>query len=133
MKLWRGFFAFAAFFNLAVGGAMAAGAGQVAAQAGLSGPAASYTIAFGGICVAAFGIAYGMVAADPVRNRNLVIVGAASKVAAATLTAYHGLAGNIPKSTFYLGLGDFVWLALFIVFLVQTRAASSSAPLRGSS
>jgi hypothetical protein len=132
VKLWRGFFAFAAFFNLAVGGAMAAGAGEVAAQAGLSGPAASYAIAFGGLCVAAFGVAYAMVAADPVRNRNLVIVGAVSKIAAGVLTAYHGLAGNIPKSTFYLGLGDFVWLAFFLVFLWQTRAASSSAPLRGS-
>lgn len=125
MKFWRGFFAFAAFFNLAVGGAMAAGASQVAAQAGLSGPASSYVIAFGGLCVAAFGVGYAMVAHDPVRNRNLVIVGAVSKIAAGALTAYHGFAGAIPKNIFYLGLGDFVWLALFIVFLWQTRAANS--------
>lgn len=132
MKFWRSLFAFAAISNLVIGGAMLAGADRVAAQMGVGGPAAQYIVGLAGLLIALFGVAYAAVAWNPAPNRNLVVIGALGKAAAAMLASYHALLGHIPNNVFLLGMGDVIFAGLFAIYLSQTRPISAAAPDRGS-
>jgi hypothetical protein len=117
MTFWRGLFAFAAFVNLAVGGAMAAAPARVAEQLGVTGPGGPYAITMVGMMIAVFGVGYAIVARNPAGNRGIVWIGIVGKLGAAALAAMQYAAGLIPTSTFALGMGDVVFAALFALFL----------------
>lgn len=114
---WRGFFAFAAFYNLAVGGAMLAASERAAAALNISGAGGPFAVAMAGLLIAVFGVGYAMVAASPAKNRGIVWIGVIGKLGAAALGAMQFNAGLIPLSTFLLGMGDLVFVALFALFL----------------
>lgn len=117
LTFWRGLFAFAAFFNLAIGGAMMAGAPGVAEQLNIFGPGAHYAVIMAGLLIAVFGIGYALVAAAPANNRGIAWIGVIGKTGAAALAAAQFNAGVIPFNTFLLGTGDLVFVALFALFL----------------
>src|SRR5262245_40907769 len=117
MNLWRGLFAFAALWNLAVGGAMLAAPARAAEGLGISGAAGPVAIAMSGMLIAVFGIGYAMVSAAPAANRGIVWIGLIGKIGAATLGTMQFTAGIIPVSTFALGMGDLVFVAFFALFL----------------
>lgn len=117
MSLWRTFFAFTAFYNVAFGAAMTAAAGQAAAGLGVSGPGGPYAVAMVGLLIAIFGVGYAMVARDPARNRGIVWVGLLSKIAAPALGAVQYVAGAIPFSTFAIGMVDLAFAFAFALFL----------------
>lgn len=124
MRVWRVFFAFTALCNFAVGGALVAASGPVAAHLGVSGLGSAYLVGLAGLLIAMFGLAYAVVAWDPPRNRNLVVIGAIGKASAAVLASFHALAHHIPDDVFLLGAGDLVLALLFAVYLRQTRTAA---------
>ncbi|WP_395646806.1 hypothetical protein [Terricaulis sp.] len=117
MSFWRGLFAFAAFVNLAVGGAMMAASGQVAERLGVTGTGAPYAIVMVGMMIAVFGVGYAMVSRDPTRNRPIVWIGIVGKLGAVVIGAAQYAAGALPFSTFALSMGDAVFAALFALFL----------------
>lgn len=117
ITLWRGFFAFAAIYNLAVGGAMVAGAAQVAGQLDITGAGAPFAVMMSGLLIAVFGVGYALVAAAPAKNRGIVWIGMIGKFGAVVLATVQFNAGVIPFSTFLLGIGDLVFVALFALFL----------------
>lgn len=114
---WRGFFAFAAFYNLAVGGAMLAASERAAAALNISGAGGPFAMAMAGLLIAVFGVGYAMVAAAPAKNRGIVWIGVIGKIGAAALAGVQFQAGAIPLSTFLLGMGDLVFVVLFALFL----------------
>lgn len=128
MRLWRLFFLVAALNNLIIGGLMLFDADLAAARIGVSGPAAGYIVGFGGVLVAIFGVAYALVAYRPLPNRNLVAIGALGKGAAVVLASWHALQNHIPQSTYLLAMGDLVFVAIFCIFLAQTRSARAATP-----
>ena len=128
MRLWRLFFVVAALNNLIIGGIMLFDADQAAARIGLTGPAAGYTIAFGGLLIAIFGVAYALVAYRPLPNRNLVAVGGLGKAAAVVLASWHAAQNHIPHNTYLLAMGDLVFVVFFCIFLAQTRNAQAATP-----
>lgn len=117
MTFWRGLFAFAAFYNLAVGGALLAAPATIAGRLGVGGDGGPYAVAMTGLLIAVFGVGYAMVSAAPARNRGIVWIGALGKIGAALLAAMQFNAGVIPLSTFLLGMGDLVFVVLFGIFL----------------
>lgn len=117
LTFWRGLFAFAAFYNLAVGGAMLAAPTRIAAQLGVSGTGAVYAMLMVGLMIAVFGVGYAIVSAAPGKNCGIVWMGAIGKIGAAVLAAVQFNAGVIPFNTFLLGMGDLVFVALFALFL----------------
>src|SRR5262245_33523445 len=124
MKIWRLFFAFVAAFNLLVGGFMLFAANQAAAQLGLSGAAAPYAVALAGLLIAVFGLAYAIVAWNPLPNRTLVTLGAIGKASAAVLASYHAYLGHIGHGTYVMGVFDLVLALIFVIYLRQTRKAA---------
>lgn len=114
---WRGLFAFAALYNFAVGGAMLAGAAEVAAQLNITGAGGPFSVMMAGLLIATFGIGYAMVSAAPAKNRGIVWIGAIGKLGAVVLASVQYNMGLIPFSTFLLGLGDLVFVALLALFL----------------
>ena len=128
MRLWRLFFLVAALNNLIIGAMMLFGADEAAAQIGVSGPAAGYSVGFGGLLVAIFGVAYGLVAYRPLPNRNLVAIGALGKAGAVVLASWHAMHNHIPQSVYLLAMGDLVFVVIFCIFLAQTRNARGATP-----
>ena len=122
MRLWRGFFGFAGFYNLLIGLGMVAASGAIAADMGLSPPGAGgYAIQFIGLMIAVFGLGYLLVAHNPIRHRGIVTIGVAGKIAAAALAILHR--ADLPVSTFYLSLTDLPFAAVFLIFLARAAKA----------
>lgn len=128
MTIWRIFFCVAALNNLVIGAIMIFAADQAASRIGVTGPAASYIVSFGGLLIAIFGVAYALVAYKPLPNRNLVAVGALGKAGAVLLTSLHALAGHIPNNVYQLGMSDLIFAGIFCLFLMQTRNAPKATP-----
>lgn len=114
---WRGLFGFAAFWNLAVGGAMLAAPARVAEQLQIAGAGGPFAVAMAGLLIGVFGVGYAMVSAAPAKNRGIVCIGVMGKLGAAALATVQFNAGVVPFSTFALGLGDLAFAALFVLFL----------------
>ncbi|HVK80748.1 MAG TPA: hypothetical protein VM915_09045 [Verrucomicrobiae bacterium] len=114
---WRVLFALAALYNLAVGGTMLATPSLLAPQLSVEGAGAPFAIMMSGLLIAMFGVGYALVARDPVGNRGIVWIGMIGKIGAAVLGTLQYQAGIVPFSTFALGMGDLVFVALFAVFL----------------
>lgn len=114
---WRVLFAVAALYNLAVGGAMLATPDALAAQLNVEGAGAAFALMMSGLLIAMFGVGYALVARDPAGNRGIVWIGMIGKIGAAALGTIQYQAGIVPFTTFALGMGDLVFVALFALFL----------------
>ena len=114
---WRALFAFAALYNLAVGGTMLATPGALAEQLNVEGAGAPFALMMSGLLIAMFGVGYALVARDPAGNRGIVWIGMIGKIGAAALGTIQYQAGIVPFTTFALGMGDLVFVALFALFL----------------
>ncbi|MBN8606139.1 MAG: hypothetical protein J0L81_04415 [Caulobacterales bacterium] len=112
---WRVLFALAALYNLAVGGAMLAAPGALAPQLSVEGAGAPFALMMSGLLM--FGVGYAMTARDPAGNRGIVWIGMIGKIGAAALGTIQYQAGIVQFSTFALGMGDLVFVALFALFL----------------
>jgi hypothetical protein len=80
-----------------------------------------------GILVALFGIGYWMVAADPLLNRNVLLLGLLSKALGATLSLVYVAMGRLPW-TFVpvLFISDIVYLPPFYVILRRLYAVAAN-------
>jgi hypothetical protein len=114
---WRVLFALAALYNLAVGGTMLATPGALAEQLNVEGAGAPFALMMSGLLIAMFGVGYALVARDPAGNRGIVWIGMIGKIGAAVLGTIQYQAGVVPLTTFALGMGDLVFVALFALFL----------------
>ncbi|MBC7768096.1 MAG: hypothetical protein H7124_04865 [Phycisphaerales bacterium] len=115
--VWRGVFAVAAFFNLAIGAAMMAAPDRVAAQLNVTGAGGPYAIVMAGMMIAVFGLGYAIVARAPAANRGIVWIGVVGKLGAAALAAMQFSAGIIDVGGFALGMTDLAFAAAFALFL----------------
>jgi hypothetical protein len=117
---WKILFAVAAGFNFAVGLPLLIAPGQTVAAFGLAPQPTLLFVQFTGGLVAVFGLYYAVVAHDLAR-REIVWLGIVGKLfAVGMLTAYF-LAGLIPALAYALGLGDLVFICLFLWFLFGGR------------
>lgn len=114
---WRVLFALAAFYNWAVGGTMLAAPGALAPQLSIEGAGAPFALQMTGLLIAVFGLGYAMVARNPAGNRGIIWIGMIGKIGAAVLGTIQYQAGIVPFTTFALGMGDLVFVALFALFL----------------
>ena len=119
---WRIAFALAALFNFAVGAAVLARAPFLPAPA----PEQSLTYDTAALLIITFGIGYAMVARNPLAQRGLALLGVIGKLQMPVLTGVHVLRGDAPLATFLLSIGDLVFAALFIAFLLRTRDAKAA-------
>ncbi len=70
-----------------------------------------------------WGIAYGLVARDPMKNRAIVWVGGVGKVFIFISMTQRFVSGGATALAFSVGAGDLVFAALFGRFLWRTRAS----------
>lgn len=119
MKVWRGLFAFAAIYNLIVGGVMLAAPERVAAAFDVSGAGGGFMIAMCGILIAVFGVGYAIVSAALAKNRGIVWIGMIGKFAVVLLAAsrFAAAGGALPLDQVALPFGDLVFVAAFALFL----------------
>jgi len=110
----RGLFLSAAWFNILVGLSFIVAMNTVAELTGLQiNPTAAMFIQITAGLIVAFGIAYALVARDPVRYRLYVPFGALLKVMVVVIIWGHWLAGNIPWLLPALATVDAIYAALF--------------------
>ena len=88
-------------------------------------PSPSLSIQVLGVLVALFGWGYHLVAADPVRNRNLLMLGFWSKAAATIFSVAYVAFGRLPWwFALVVFLADTVYLPPFFVILRQIDNAA---------
>lgn len=120
MTGWRIVFGLAAVFNIAVGAAM------LAQLSPLAPPGLTTTTA--ALLIIMFGVGYAMVARNPLAHRGIALLGLIGKAMMPVASWLHVQAGDAPMQAFYLSLGDLAFAALFLVFLLQTRARPALTP-----
>ena len=79
------------------------------------------------VTVLFFGIGYGIVARDPVRNHALVFIAALGKIYVFFAWSWHWHAGEMTSFALFGAVGDLVFAALFLWFLRSTRHPESLA------
>jgi len=125
MKAWRGFFVVAALFN-AFGGVMGLlGFEKQLTDAGFAAPNYPFFAQLLFLAVIIFGVGFAMVAADPLKNRNIVWLGLLAKIAGVVMTYWAVYQGQVPKDPFAVQplFADLPWGIAFALFLWQTRAS----------
>ena len=126
MKYWRYFFAAAALFNV-FGGVMGwLNFEKQLTDLGYPAPNYPFFAQLLFLAVIVFGIGYGMVAADPLRNRNIVWLGLLSKIGGVVMTYWAVNQGQVPADPFAIQplFADIPWAIAFAVFLWKTRSSS---------
>lgn len=119
---WRLFFVAAGLFNLLGGGA-----GLLSGAAGLD-PPPVYPFAFQLLFLAVMilGAGYLAVAWDPARNRPIVWIGLATKLAGFTVTYLAIHDGQLPAEAWWQPIvNDGVWMVGFALYLWRVRPSSS--------
>jgi len=110
----RGLFLSAAWFNILVGLSFIVAMNTVAGLTGLQiNPTAAMFMQITAGLIVAFGIAYGLVARDPVRYRPYIPFGALLKVMVVVIIWGHWLAGNISWLLPALAAVDAIYAVLF--------------------
>lgn len=121
---WVRFFRVAAVYNVAVGGPFLVAEGPIREFLGMTPvvyPVFSQMLfAF----VILLGWGYWMVAEAPERNRDIVKLGIAGKLIAATLCIGHAATGGIPVLLAVPGAGDLVFVVGFVQFLRKHPTAA---------
>ncbi|MGN6596230.1 hypothetical protein [Sphingopyxis terrae] len=113
MRIWRAILGAAALWNLVIGGAA------------LAGPATSLEARIVGLLVACFGIAYAIVATDPLRLRAVLWAGVVGKAGIVALMAPGVVAGTLPAATGAILAGDAIFTLAFLVLLLRPRVAAT--------
>lgn len=90
---------------------------------GLLTPTASTSDRIVALLVVCFGLVYGMVARDPARLGHVLWAGVVGKLGVVALLGPDVLAGRAAPGTGWILLGDLVFTALFLVFLLKNRAS----------
>ena len=123
-RAWKVLFAVAAAFNFAVGFFILLLPERALAAFGLPLQPTLLFVQFTGGMVAVFGLCYAAVASD-LSRREFVWLGIAGKIFAVVLLTAYRVADLIPQTVFLLGMGDLVFIALFLWFLLGRRKASA--------
>jgi hypothetical protein len=121
MRAWKAVFAVAALFNLAVGLPLLIAPAAFYAALGQPPPPDILSSQTAGLLIAVFGVGYGLVARDPVANRGILWLGVIGKTPLPLIVWLNVQAGRAPMSGFVLALGDLVFAALFLTYLLRSR------------
>ena len=122
----RWLFGCAAAFNLLVGLAVLFARGLLVPALKLA-PIEGTQVVFANLCgafIALFGVAYALIARDPVGYRPYIGLGAAGKLFAIVVVALPWMQGTIDARIPMLTGGDLVFAALFIAFLRRYPASA---------
>lgn len=114
---WRGLFAVAAGFNLAVGLPMVLAPGALISLLGMR-PVEPFFPRVAGLLILVFGLGYALVSRDLAR-REIVLLGVVGKVGVVALLAWSWLDGSVPGSVVALGSGDLLFALAFATFLAR--------------
>ena len=115
----RWLFGCAAAFNLVVGLALLFARGVVVSMLKLD-PIVGTHVVLANLCgmfIVLFGVAYALVARDPITYRPYIAFGAAGKLLAIAAAVVPWIAGTIDAHIPLLTGGDLVFAALFLAFL----------------
>ena len=109
---------FVACFNVGAGLMMLFGTRYAYRMIGMTKPDINFPLQLVGILVALFGWGYYLVARDPIRNRNVLMLGLWSKALGSVLGTYYILIGRLPWTFFFVFLfADIVYLPPFWAIL----------------
>lgn len=123
MTAWRVLFTIAALTNIAVGLAFLTSAATLLPTLRMEMPANPVFLQLTGAFILLFGVAYGIVARDPARQRVIVLLGAVGKVIAVLIVGVATMSGQASPAFLARLSGDLVFAALFTAFLLRTRPA----------
>jgi hypothetical protein len=115
---YRRIFYFGAFWNLAGGTLILLATNWIFSSAGLTPPSpGAYYYSWIGLFMT-FGIGYYLVGRDPVRNRDIALLGAIGKLCFSAVFVYGYLTqpGRIPGFFWIPLIGDVVFAILFLMF-----------------
>jgi hypothetical protein len=120
---------FAGTFNLLAGFSMLAFYHEGYKMLGVEKPDLVMPLQLVGVLVALFGIGYHLVAANPVENRNLLMLGFLSKFLGSVLGIIYVLKGQLPPQFFaMLFFADIVYLPPFLIIMRRLyRIAASNS------
>ncbi len=95
---------------------------------GATKPSPPLSIQVLGVLVALFGWGYFLVASDPVRNRNILMLGSWSKAAATVCSVFYVAVGQLPWwFTIVVFLADTIYLPPFFAILRRIDRESETA------
>lgn len=123
---WKSLFAVAAAFNLAVGLVFLAVPNRALSLLAIQPLPTLLFVQLAGGLIATFGLFYAAVARDLAR-REIVLLGVVGKVMAVALLTFYRLADALPETAFLLGMGDLIFAALFLWFLLGGRKSPIQA------
>ena len=121
MRIWKIVFALAAAFNFLVGLPLLLAPAAFYTALKQPVPADLLSVQTAALLISVFGVGYAMVARDPVANRPIVWLGLLGKAPLPVMVWLQVQAGKATMSAFTLTLGDAVFAALFVIFLLTTR------------
>ena len=121
MRFWKLVFALAALFNLAVGLPLLLAPEALLPILGQAVPDDLLMVRLAALLITVLGIGYGMAARDPLANRPILWLGVLGKAPIPLLVWLSGGAAVLSSSTFMLSLGDLVFAALFLLYLMTHR------------
>jgi hypothetical protein len=119
MKRYRTLFFLAALYNFAVALGAFAFHGRIFPLLGMEIPENPmwFQLFLGAVFV--FGVGYYWVGRDPEGNRGLAALGVVGKVLVFLVLSIYFWAEEIPAAIWLLGVGDAIFAALFLEFLLQ--------------
>lgn len=127
-KWIRPMFVVAALYDLGLGLAFLFGWPAIYQQFGVTPPNHPGYVQFGAAVIAIFGIGFGMVARQPERNRDLIVLGILLKLAYASTVLSYWSRREIPAMWVPFAWADLVFLVLFAVAL---RSLAKGAATNG--
>ena len=129
---YRGLFLVAAGYDTLLGLAFVLFHAPIYAHFGISPPNHPGYVQLPALFIAIMGVADWLVARDPVRNRDLVLIRVLMKVAYSGLCAVYAGRGGLPSLWLTLAIGNVVFIVPYVAFLVavrgELRALSASPP-----
>ena len=109
---------FAGTFNLLAGAGMFCLHHEGCKLLGMATPPMALPIQIVGILVALFGVGYHLVAAHPIENRNILLLGLWSKALSSATALFYVAAGRLPwRFALAVFLADVIYLPPFLVIL----------------
>ena len=122
MTGWRWVFVAAAVFNVAVGAALLVDPARFLPATGPIAPREAFFTETAALLILVFGLGYAMVARHPQAHAGIVFLGLVGKAMMPIIAGIHFMRGDIPRDAFLLSLGDLVFAALFLVYLLRSGA-----------
>jgi len=126
MRFWKLVFALAALFNLAVGLPLLLAPEALLPILGQAVPDDLLMVRLAALLITVLGIGYGMAARDHLANRPILWLGVLGKAPIPLLVWLSGGAAVLSSSTFMLSLGDLVFAALFLLYLMTHRTRQAA-------